>query len=389
MFETPHPVLVERNSGAPPGRIIGQDDRDSRVPGRDREDARATVVEAAIRIGLAAALVYACGRIIFPLHEVLIWSAILSVMLYPLHARLLSRIGDRWSALLIGFVGGTIITVPTIAVVTSAGSTIYTFLSDVQNQTLALPPPPNWVARAPLVGPRLAEAWALAAANAPLALARYGSMLKRPVAWLLSAVRGLATSEISFVLSFAIAAVVIAYGESAAKFSRTFLSRTTGNEARGSQLAALIVATIRSVALGIVGVAVIQALLLGAGFFAIGLPAAGLLTLATFFLCIVQVPALLLTLPIIAYVFATEATRPAVIFLAWTIGAGLSDNILKPFLLGRGMQVPMPVILTGVIGGLIAHGLLGLFVGPVLLATGYVLLVEWIRRDEINAGMPP
>jgi len=362
---------------------------DPRAPGFDREHARATLLDAAIRIGLAAALIYACSRVILPLHEVLIWSAILAVMLYPLHARLLTRIGDRWSALLIGFVGGTIITIPTIVVVTSAGSSIYAFLLQVQNQTLTLPPAPNWVARVPLVGQTLAEAWALASANAPQALAKYGSLLKRPVAWLLSAVRGLATSEVSFVLSFALAAVVIAYGERAAKFSQGFLSRTTGDKARGAQLAALIVATIRSVALGIVGVAVIQALLLGAGFFAIGLPAAGLLTLATFFLCIVQVPAVLLTLPIIAYVFATEATQPAVIFLIWTISAGLSDNILKPFLLGRGMQVPMPVILTGVIGGMIADGLLGLFVGPVLLAMGYVLLIAWMRRDAVDAGTPP
>ncbi|MEE7504777.1 AI-2E family transporter [Methylobacterium mesophilicum] len=362
---------------------------DPRAPGSDREHSRATLLDTAIRIGLTAALIYACSRIILPLHEVLIWSAILAVMLYPMHARLLGRIGDRWSALLIGLVGGTIVTIPTIAVVTSAGSSIYAFLLDVQNQALALPPVPNWLARVPLVGQKLAEAWALAAANAPQALARYGSMLKRPVAWLLSAVRGLATSEISFVLSFAIAAVVIAYGEDAAAFSREFLGRITGDKARGSQLAALIVATIRSVALGIVGVAAVQALLLGAGFFAIGLPAAGLLTLATFFLCIVQVPAVLLTLPIIVYVFATKATQPAVIFLGWTISAGLSDNILKPFLLGRGMQVPMPVILTGVIGGMIADGLLGLFVGPVLLAMGYVLLIEWMRRDEMDAGMPP
>jgi predicted PurR-regulated permease PerM len=164
------------------------------------------------------------------------------------------------------------------------------------------------------------------------------------------------------------------------------LTRAVGSETRGALLAALTVDTIRGVALGIVGVAVIQSLLLGLGFFAIGLPAASLLTLATFFLCIVQVPAILLTLPIIGYVLATEATQSAIIFLIWTIGAGLSDNILKPLILGRGMNVPMPVILIGVIGGMIADGLLGLFVGPVLLTTGYVLLTEWLRRDTAEVG---
>ena len=103
-------------------------------------------------------------------------------------------------------------------------------------------------------------------------------------------------------------------------------------------------------------------------------------------LCIVQVPAVLVTLPIIVYVFAKEATQPAIIFLVWTLIAGLSDNVLKPLLLGRGLEVPMPVILIGVIGGMIADGLLGLFVGPVVLAVGYVLLIEWMRQRRAQSG---
>src|SRR5439155_330409 len=112
----------------------------------------------------------------------------------------------------------------------------------------------------------------------------------------------------------------------------------------------------------------------------LGSSAAGLWTVVMLLLCIVQVPAVLVTLPIIAYVLATEATQPAIIFVVWTLVAGLSDNVLKPLLLGRGLEVPMPVILIGVIGGMIADGLLGLFVGPVVLAVGYVLLIEWMRQ---------
>jgi predicted PurR-regulated permease PerM len=142
------------------------------------------------------------------------------------------------------------------------------------------------------------------------------------------------------------------------------------------------------VAVGVVGVAVIQSLLLAIGFFAIGLPAAGLWTVVLLLLCIVQVPAVLVTLPIIVYVFAKEATQPAIIFLVWTLIAGLSDNVLKPLLLGRGLEVPMPVILIGVIGGMIADGLLGLFVGPVVLAVGYVLLIEWMRLRRAQRELP-
>ena len=154
----------------------------------------------------------------------------------------------------------------------------------------------------------------------------------------------------------------------------------------GARLARLTAATIRGVALGVIGVAAIQALLLGIGFFAMGLPAAGLLTLVALLLGIIQVPATLLTLPVIGYVLATQPTTPAIIFSVWTLVAGLSDNILKPLMLGRGLEAPMPVILIGVIGGMLADGLLGLFVGPVLLAVGYVLLIEWLRQHPVEGG---
>lgn len=345
-------------------------------------------LDGALRIGLIASLVYACVRILTPLAEILVWSAILAVMLHPLHRRLAGWLGGRWSALLIGVVGVSVMLVTTILIVTSVGASLYAFVSDLQHQRVTVPPPPPRLAEVPLVGQALTEAWALVASNAAAALTRYGPMLKRPTTWLLSAAQGLAASEVSFVLSFAIAAALTAYGRGAADLTRRVLIRVTGSEDRGAQLAALSVETIRGVALGVVGVAVIQSLLLGAGFVAIGLPAAGLLTLAALFLCIVQVPVILLTLPVIAYVFATEATQPAVIFLIWTVAAGLSDNILKPFLLGRGLTVPMPVMLTGVIGGMIADGLLGLFIGPVLLAVGYILLTGWVQQSPVEPVRP-
>jgi len=143
-----------------------------------------------------------------------------------------------------------------------------------------------------------------------------------------------------------------------------------------------------AVLIGVVGVAAIQSALVGAGFFAIGLPTAGLLMLATLLLGIIQVPATLITLPVIVYVFATEPTVPAVIFMIWSLFAGLSDNFLKPLMLGRGLEVPMPVILIGVIGGMIADGLLGLFVGPVVLAVGYVLFMEWLNLHSADSSAP-
>jgi predicted PurR-regulated permease PerM len=359
---------------------------DPNTPNSDHASSRSTILDAALKIGLVALLVYTCSRIILPFTGILLWSAILAVMLYPLHLRLTARLGNRWSALLIGLLGVAVMLVPTVIVATSLGSSIYSLISGLQNHSLTMPPPPPRLADFPLVGQTLTEAWALIATNMPDALAKYGQVLKRPAAWLLSFAGGLAAGGLSFVLSFAIAAVLVAYGKGAAEFARRLLELVSGSKARGAHLVTLTAATIRGVALGVVGVAVIQSLLVGIGFFAIGLPGAGLWTLATLLLGIVQVPAILVTLPVIVYVFATEATTPAIIFLVWTVIAGLSDNLLKPLMLGRGLEVPMPVILIGVIGGMLADGLLGLFVGPVLLAVGYVLLIEWLQQHPVEGG---
>ncbi len=359
---------------------------DANTPNADHTPSRSTMLDAALRIGLVALLAYACIRIILPFTGILLWSALLGVMLYPLHLRLAVRLGNRWSALLIGLVGVTVILVPMAMLVTSLGSSIYSLVSGLQNQSLTVPPPPSRLADIPVIGQKLTEAWALVATNLPAALPKYGRMLTEPAAWLASSAGGLAAGAVSFILSFAIAAVLIAYGPGVAGFAEHLFERVTGSKARGAKLVGLTAGTIRGVALGVVGVAAIQALLLGVGFFAIGLPAPGFWTLVALLLGIVQVPLMVLTLPVIGYVFATEATTPAIIFSVWTFIAGLSDNVLRPLLLGRGSEVPMPVILIGVIGGMLADGLLGLFEGPVLLAIGYVLLIEWLRQNPVEGG---
>ena len=342
----------------------------------------------ALQFGLMALLVYACVRIVAPFMSILLWSVILAVMLYPLHLRLAGRLGNRWSALLIGLVGVAVVLVPMVMLAASLASSATSLLEGLKNNSLTVPPPPPRLADVPLVGQKLTDAWALVATNMPAALAQYGPMLRKPATGLLSFAGALAAAQLSFVLSFAIAAVLVAYAKSATGFAQRLLQVVTGSRARGVQLVALMTATIRGVAVGVVGVAAIQALLLGVGFFAIGLPGAGLITLAALLLGVVQVPATLLTLPAVLYVFATEAITPAIIFAVWAIVAGLSDNVLKPLMLGRGLEVPMPVILIGVIGGMVADGLLGLFVGPVLLAIAYVLFIEWMREQSGGAEQP-
>jgi predicted PurR-regulated permease PerM len=364
----------------------GFETMDRNAPSSADPLAPSAVIDTALRIGLVAVLVYGCARIVLPFAFILIWSAILAVMLYPLHLRLAAWLGARWSALAIGLIGVAAVLGPMVAVVTSLATSIFSLISSLQSHDVTLPPPPMWLDGTPLIGKKLTEIWTLVATNLPAALAKYGHLLSGPMAWLASFAGSLATGQLSFVVSFAIAAVLIASGKSATEFAQRLLARVTGSKARAVLLVTLTAATIRGVALGVVGVALIQSLLLGLGFFAIGLNAAGPLTLVALLLGIMQVPLILLTLPVVGYVFATEATQSAVVFLIWNVLVGLCDNLLRPLMLGRGLEVPMPIILIGVLGGMIVDGLIGLFVGPVLLAVSYVLLLEWLRQHPVGGG---
>jgi Predicted permease len=140
----------------------------------------------------------------------------------------------------------------------------------------------------------------------------------------------------------------------------------------------IIAATVKSVANGVIGVAFVQALLVGVGFFAIGMPGAGLASLLAMALGVVQIPVIIVVLPAILYAFAVKSTTVAIIFTVWSIIGGLSDAVLKPLMIGHGLEVPMPIILLGVIGGVMAFGLVGLFIGAVVLAVGYVLFSDWV-----------
>jgi predicted PurR-regulated permease PerM len=237
-----------------------------------------------------------------------------------------------------------------------------------------------------LIGSKLAAAWAEADANLPAAIEHYRPVLADVMEWLGKFVGGMASTMVTFVAALVLASIIIAYAEPAAAFAHDVLARLMGDRRNGDRVATLSVATIRGVTNGVIGVAFVQALLLGIGFFVIGVPGAGLLALAAMLLGIVQSPAIIVALPVMIYAYATLPTTPAVVFIVWTLIAGLSDNLLKPLLLGRGLEVPMPVILIGVIGGMIAGGLVGLFIGPVVLGIAYVLFIDWVRPPASTAA---
>ncbi|HKN42221.1 MAG TPA: AI-2E family transporter [Sphingomicrobium sp.] len=355
--------------------------------------ARTTVgrlVELLLPLFILAVLIALCLQLLFPFVGLLLWTIVLAVCFYPVHKRLTGRgMSNRLSASVIGIGLAALILVPTAIAAISAASSIPAFVSGLRSGEEHIPPPPAKLLDVPVVGAKVHAAWSQAANDMPAFAKQFGPQLASFSKWLLGTAGGMVGAVLALLLAVILAAVTLAYAESARTFIANFLARITGSRARGEHYMDVIGATVRSVANGVIGVAFVQALLCGIGFFLLGMPGAGILSLLAMALGVVQIPVVLVTLPAIIYAFAVKSTTVAILFTVWFIIAGLSDAVLKPLMIGHGLEVPMPVILLGVIGGVIAYGLVGLFIGAVLLAVGYVLFREWLDAPGAGSAKDP
>lgn len=349
----------------------------------------ARALEAAIRIGLVVLLAAWCFEIIRPFTIPLIWGIIIAIAVHPGYRRLCTALGDRDALAatvfalitLVGLIAPAVLLPGTLVDTAQA-------LADQLNQgTLKVPPPPASIAEWPLVGKPLEQFWLLAPVNLGQALAEIGPHLKGLGVWFVAAAAGTGLGILQFIIAIVIAAVFLARARFSREVATTIATRLAGE--RGSAYAELAGATIRSVARGILGVALIQSLLAGLGFLAVGLPAAGFLALLCLLLAVLQIGVGPIVIPVVVYVFATDTTLTAILFLIWSGAVMVSDNILKPILLGRGVQVPMIVIFVGAIGGFLTSGIVGLFVGAVVLALGYTLFLAWLQGESGDMRTTP
>lgn len=347
------------------------------------------MLDVLIRAGLIAILAVVCFRIFYPFGSLLVWSMILAITMYPLHLRLRKRLGnkDGLTATLIVLVAIIILTVPAyllgVALVDSVGHA----MEMAKSGGVRIPPPAESVANWPLVGGKVYAFWLQASTNLTGLIQKITPQLKGVGAVLLEAATGVGTGLLVFIFSLIISGIFMAYGEESKRAALRIASRIFGLDA-GPKITELCAATIRAVAQGVVGIAFIQMLLVGVAFVIKGIPGAGLLALAVLLLGIMQLPATLITIPIIIYVFASEGfTVGTIVFAVYVFIAGLADNVLKPLLLGRGVDVPMPVVLIGALGGMVTGGVIGLFIGPVVLAVGYQLFWRWVD-DQHSAEAP-
>ncbi len=359
--------------------------QDSTHPANDVNLQR-NLMTAFIQIAAVVILISYCLDIVGPFVSLIIWGLVLAVAIHPLFLKLAASLGgkEKLAATLIIVVGLAIIVVPGWIMIKSIITSITAFAQEVKAGSLQIPPPNENVADWPLIGERVYQTWHAASINLEGTLNNFDPSPQEASMWLVGKIGALVTGLLAFAVSIIIAGVASLYPESGYKTSCAVAARIS--PARGQHLVDTSIATIRSVTNGVLGVAVIQAVLAGIGLMIMGVPHAGIITGIVLITSIVQVPALLIIVPVVFWVFSFAAPVPATIFAVYMLFVALSDNVLKPILLGRGVDLPAAIVLVGAIGGMIAYGVVGLFLGAVILGLGYTIITDWI---QLGSGETP
>ena len=339
-------------------------------------------IEIAIRLGLIFLILAWCLQILTPFIGLIVWGAIIAIAIYSPFQKLVKKLGGRkkLAVTLIAVVSIAAILIPVISLSSSLIESATTIGDQISTGEVNIAPPSESVREWPLIGEKTYVFWHQASVDLSALLEKYPNQLSAIGKKLIGVAKGVGAGVLQFIISMLIAAAFLSGAESAGAAMRKLATRLAGD--RGEPLLDLSTATIRSVAVGVIGIAFIQAMLGGLGMMFAGVPAAGLLAIIILVLAIAQLPPLVVLLPVVFYVFSAESTTVAVIFMVWSILVSMSDAVLKPLLLGRGVDAPMLVILLGAIGGMITAGIVGLFIGAVILTLGYKLFQAWVEWDE-------
>lgn len=339
------------------------------------------IIEVAIKIVILGAMIILSFQLIRPFLIPVLWGMILAVAVEPYFAKFAKLLGNRRTLAAIFFVLGVlaILVIPTAQLAISSVGAVQKISAQLQSKHLDIPSPPQNVAEWPLVGESIYQTWSLFATNLEEALRQFAPQIKTVVGTMLGSVGGGLFSLFIVVISTFIAGVFLAKADQSAAVAKKVIVRIAGGN--GAALADLATATIRGVMLGVVGVAVIQSILSAIGMVVVGVPTSGLWAALVLIVAVCQLPTILILGPIAAYVFTIADTTPAVIFLIWALLVGASDNILKPLLMGHGTSIPMLVILIGALGGMMLSGIIGLFLGAVILAIMYTLFRAWLDEN--------
>ena len=356
---------------------------DRKLPSRS-EETTSSFIEVAIRLGALALLLYWSLILVQPFISIAIWSAVLTVALYPVFEWTSRQLGGRRriAAALITLLSLLIIIGPATWLALGLVDSLRLISERLDLANLTIPPPSAAVKAWPLIGEPIFQFWDLASTNLSAALAQIMPQLKPLGSSLLRIGADTGLGIIMFLASVVVAGFLFSPAPAIAEAIKKFSHRL--NPTRGEEFVEQAGATIRAVSRGVIGISVLQALLAGIGLMVAGIPQPSLITFGVLIFGIIQIGPSIILIPVIIWAWTILDTLPAFLFTAYMVPVNLLDNLLRPIVMGRGLKTPMLVILIGVIGGTLAYGITGLFLGPIVLAVIWELFVSWI--EEKNAS---
>jgi predicted PurR-regulated permease PerM len=338
-------------------------------------------IESYVKTALVFLIIYACYKIFNPFLLPVVWGIIIAIALYPLHNKL-TRVVKKpsLSSLIITLIFLAIIIIPSVSFSSALIDSLQNFAADLRQGTLEVPPPGDKVKEWPLIGQQTYDIWSSFHENLSGALQKYHEQVRNAGERLVSLLSGFFGTLLIFIVSIILSGVFLANSKSSHTFAITFFTALIGK--KGPEIVENSKKTVSSVVTGVLGTAVLQSVILAIALFVFKVPGAPIFSLIILFFAIAQIPLILVVLPLIIYMFSTATATSAIIFTVWAIFGAISDNFIKPMLLGRGLQIPMLIILIGAIGGMLAMGIIGLFIGAVVLALGYQLFQLWIEETK-------
>ncbi|MEM9254603.1 MAG: AI-2E family transporter [Pseudomonadota bacterium] len=340
------------------------------------------MIESFLRIGLVLLLLVWSYDIIRPFTVPLLWGGIIAMAAFPLVKWLEKRLGGRrgLAATVVSLFFILVLVIPTWSMTDAALGGLKNLSTKLDEGTLTVSPPDPKVQNWPIVGERVYKGWTDASRDLEKFAMSHADQIRDVSSNVLRRIGSSLVGVLMFVVSIIISGVFMAYAEPCGQAAHRFFVRIGGLRP-GGEWAPLTVATVRNVLQGVVGVAVIQTILITIGLMVAGVPGTALWSAIILVLAIAQLPPLLILAPIMIWMFSTADTTTAVIFMVYQLVAGASDTFLKPLLMGRGLDIPMPIILVGAIGGMIMSGIIGLFAGAVVLSIWYKLFGLWMEQQ--------
>ncbi|MFO1159687.1 MAG: AI-2E family transporter [Reyranellaceae bacterium] len=356
---------------------------------RGRAEVSRFVIDLAVRIALIAGVVYVSVLLLRPVVPLMLWAVILAVAVSPLFVFLNRRLRlpSGLAAAVLSIFLLALLLVPVVLLAASAVETLEAYAKMLVKGDHVVPPPAESIRSWPVVGPRLYDFWKSASEDTRALVTGHVNQITSAGRFVGGLAAGMAMEVLQFATAIIVSGVLLAYSGRLVGMVDGLANRITAS--RGKRFIEIAGATIRNVSQGVIGVALLQAALLGVGMLVAGVPFAGAITFGALVLAIVQVGPGIIMLPVLVWAWFTFPIVSAAVFTVYTVPLLLLDNILRPLVMARGLQTPMVIILAGVICGTLAGGLIGLFVGPVVLSVFYDLVSAWMREPPEGPPLAP